>query len=180
MTRVIYICRGNIGRSIAAKIITEELSKGKVIADSAGLVETKYPDMSSNMRRVLTKMGYHPGRHRPKKATAQIFEGAQHALCFEHYQVEAIAEISPGIESIVSTLPQYGANSNKEITDPTDIITEIQGYNIVGKMPFMIRSALYRASGVVDPRDEEGVFWVYQRTARTIEFYVREALKKLI
>ncbi len=178
MADVLYIDTGNIGRSIAAKIITEELSNGKITAESAGVTVVYHNDMSAYMRKALTNLGYHPPKqHQPKKATSQMMRDCGNIICFEQRHVREALKISTGIEGKVQTLPKFATGSDKEITDPNSMRTSLAHYSLIKEfLPLSLRMQIYKRIGKVDERDAVAVLKIYEGTARTIEYYVKEAI----
>ncbi len=75
---VVYACRKNAGRSVAARVLTEHYAGAAVIARSAGTEpgDELHPEMVS----VLSGLGLDTSREVPKELTRDLIAGADVAV----------------------------------------------------------------------------------------------------
>ncbi|MBI2133987.1 hypothetical protein HYU11_04865 [Candidatus Woesearchaeota archaeon] len=182
MIRILYVCRENIRRSPAAKIITEQkLSRTGLESkvDSAGIDNPQSIGMDYAMQLALISKGYQiQTQHHAKQLTEELATNAHYIFCMTDNQKRLVKERYPSIKGIVAVLARYSEKGN-EISDPTDRIGKVHLYPVFSLLPFFLREMIYRAAGKTDPRDKQGVEKVFQDTINELELCIDKVISNL-
>lgn len=75
---VVFACRANGGRSVAARLLTEHYAGGRVVALSAGTEPGDH--VHPEVARVLERLGLDTAREEPKLLTAEMIAGSDLAV----------------------------------------------------------------------------------------------------
>ena len=138
MLTVLYICKGNVLRSPAAELITnQELQRrgldGLVKAESAGLYsmadhdsgwKREYHPLWKSMARNVRALGYDTSMHKPPRpASLALLESAAVTLCMEAHQVKIVEHSLskqglPVDGRVISTIHQFAGHGEKDLVDP--------------------------------------------------------------
>ena len=119
MMRVLFVCTGNICRSPMAAAMAAAAAKKRGIAidaDSAGIYAQPDMEASDNAQRVMReRYGIDLSKHRSKRLTKQLIDGADLVLCMTNAHEQAIASTFPNDKT--KTLGNWAGNG-EEIADP--------------------------------------------------------------
>src|SRR3989338_6147601 len=128
---ILYVCRKNESRSLAAEYLTkwhissdEEFKtlEGRVTAESAGLREPRSYHMRDKMKEALLKMGCPvDDQTRPRKIDDRIIIGKGPVLCFEERHEDIIENLYPQSSGKSHVINEYTGLSERVI-HPDDMI----------------------------------------------------------
>ena len=124
MKRLLFICHGNICRSVAAKVVFEEMARragvsGLFEADSAATsTEELGNDIYLPMKRALSARGYSCPPHGARQATRTDCDRADHILCADFANVRNMRRIAGEKNSGKISLLLSWAGRDEEVADP--------------------------------------------------------------
>jgi protein-tyrosine phosphatase len=110
MTRVCFVCTGNICRSPTAEVVFRQLLAGaglaeRVTVDSAGTGPWHAGrDMDPRARQALLARGYRPHRHVAKQFLATDFDRLDLVLAIDSGQLSRLALLAGAAEDAVASL----------------------------------------------------------------------------
>ena len=124
MTRILFICHGNICRSPMAEMIFRELVRQahlekEFIIDSAG---TSYEESGNPVypkaRQALRDLGYPCGAHAARRIEPEEYDSWDLLICMEKYNVRNLLRVLGGDpDGKIHLLMEY-AGSNADVDDP--------------------------------------------------------------
>ena len=124
MTRILFICHGNICRSPMAEMIFRELVRRahrekEFIIDSTG---TSYEESGNPVypkaRQALRELGYPCGAHAARRIEPEEYDSWDLLICMEKYNVRNLLRVLGGDpEGKIHLLMEY-AGSNADVDDP--------------------------------------------------------------
>lgn len=92
---VLFVCSGNIFRSMSAKLLTkkylEEIGEKRFVMRSAGTTAKKQ-DMHAQTRRSLDALGINYSSHKQTKLTQELVDSSDIIICMADYHQEFIKE----------------------------------------------------------------------------------------
>ena len=95
MTNILFVCSGNIFRSMSAELLTKqylkEIGEKRFVIRSAG-VSAKKQDMHAQTKRSLDSLGIDYSQHKQTKLTQEIIDWADTIICMADYHQQFITE----------------------------------------------------------------------------------------
>lgn len=109
MTRVLFVCTGNVHRSVLAeRLLAARLPSGSAVRpESAGTEAWPRPGMESSTRAVLEKLGGDGSGFAARPLTAQLVEGAALVLGLAIEHREAAVRLAPSAMRRCFTLKEF-------------------------------------------------------------------------
>ncbi|TWG06922.1 hypothetical protein [Streptomyces brevispora] len=109
MTRVLFVCTGNVHRSVLAeRLLAARLPSGSAVRpESAGTEAWRRPGMESSTRAVLEKLGGDGSGFAARPLTAQLVEGAALVLGLAIEHREAAVRLAPSAMRRCFTLKEF-------------------------------------------------------------------------
>lgn len=125
MTKILFICHGNICRSAAAEVVfrqkTEETGLGDmVVAGSAAATrEETGNDIYPPMKKTLIARGYMPGRHAARQTVREDYGKWDKIVCMDRENIDDMLWIYGGDpQGKLSLLLDWAGKKGSEIEDP--------------------------------------------------------------
>ncbi|MEU6068610.1 low molecular weight phosphatase family protein [Streptomyces sp. NPDC047082] len=109
MTRVLFVCTGNVHRSVLAeRLLATKLPPGSAVRpESAGTEAWPRPGMDSSTRAVLEKLGGDGSGFEARPLTAQLVAGATLVLGLAGEHREAAVRLAPAAMRRCFTLKEF-------------------------------------------------------------------------
>ncbi|MFE0510971.1 hypothetical protein, partial [Streptomyces sp. NPDC058964] len=109
MTRVLFVCTGNVHRSVLAeRLLAARLAPGSAVRpESAGTEAWPRPGMESSTRAVLEKLGGDGSGFAARPLTAQLVAGAALVLGLAGEHREAAVRLAPSAMRRCFTLKEF-------------------------------------------------------------------------
>jgi protein-tyrosine phosphatase len=109
MTRVLFVCTGNVHRSVLAeRLLAARLPPGSAVRpESAGTEAWPRPGMESSTRAVLEKLGGDGSGFAARPLTAQLVAGAALVLGLAREHREAAVRLAPSAMRRCFTLKEF-------------------------------------------------------------------------
>ena len=109
MTRVLFVCTGNVHRSVLAeRLLAARLPSGSAVRpESAGTEAWPRPGMESSTRAVLEKLGGDGSGFAARPLTAQLVAGAALVLGLAREHREAAVRLAPSAMRRCFTLKEF-------------------------------------------------------------------------
>ncbi len=121
VTRVLFVCTGNICRSAMAEHLLRHLSRTRglgVESASCGVAAESYYEVPQVVRRLLAEKGVPPFEHRPRLLTRDQLRAADLALVMTEAHREHIAELYPEFGAKVRLFCEHAGMGEKDVADP--------------------------------------------------------------
>ena len=124
MTKILFICHGNICRSVAAETVLKQMAreqgrKDLVIASAATSREEIGNDIYPPMKKALQAAGYHCERHAARQTTREDYEQWDFIIGMDQENMWFMKRIYGGDpEGKLSLLPDWAGMPGQEIDDP--------------------------------------------------------------
>lgn len=120
---LLFVCTGNLCRSPAAETMFNTLAQERGLnwkAESAGLSAVEGEPIPDNAQIALEEVGFYAGRHRARRPSNRMIEGADLVLTMTPRQQEKLETLRGDLaEGKVYTLLGYlGEEMTGEISDP--------------------------------------------------------------
>lgn len=104
MTKLLFVCHGNICRSTMGGQVARAWIDRDALAidvDSAGVSDEEHGNpIDPRAARVLREHGYPTGSHRAQQVTAAMIADADLVLGFEPHHVQRMRHLAPGADDI--------------------------------------------------------------------------------
>jgi protein-tyrosine phosphatase len=109
MTRVLFVCTGNVHRSVLAeRLLAARIPPGSVVRpESAGTRARPWPGMEASTRAVLEELGGDGSGFVARPLTAQLVAGAALVLGLAHEHREAAVRLAPTALRRCFTLKEF-------------------------------------------------------------------------
>ena len=123
-TRILFICHGNICRSVAAEMIMRHLTEREkcqelVISSAAVSNEEEGNDIYPPMKRALIAHGIHCLHHTARKMTAKDYDEYDLLIGMDADNIWRMQRITEGDpENKMHLLLEYVDQPDKEVSDP--------------------------------------------------------------
>ena len=124
MTKILFICHGNICRSAAAEVVLKQMAeeagrRDLRIASAAATREEIGNDIYPPMRKALVQAGYTPARHAARQTTRQDYDAWDLLIGMDRENLEDMRWIYGGDpERKISLLGDWEGKPGQEIEDP--------------------------------------------------------------
>ena len=123
MTKILFICHGNICRSVCAEMVMKHLIRGAgldgevTVASAATTTEEIGNDVYPPMRRTLIAHGIPVERHSARKMTRADGEAYDLLIGMDEENLEDMARIC-GADRKLRSLMTYAGRPGAEVADP--------------------------------------------------------------
>ena len=124
MTKILFICHGNICRSAAAEVVMKQMVREQgaeryVISSAATTREEIGNDIYPPMMRALEKAGYAPEPHAARQTTREDYRSWDYIICMDRENLDDLQRIYGGDPAKkVSLLADWAGKPGREIEDP--------------------------------------------------------------
>lgn len=115
MKKILFVCTGNINRSVAAEIMLNSVFHNIAIAKSCAANGKGGNPISPKMANVLKENGFNVLEHRSTSITAEILDWADIIIGFQPSHLKKVAELGHKAINIVDFIPN---TKDKKIPDP--------------------------------------------------------------
>ena len=124
MIRILFICHGNICRSVAAEMVLKQMAREKgrrdlKIASAAATREEIGNDIYPPMKKALIEAGYECERHAARQTTRADYAAWDHIIGMDDENMWDMRHIYGGDpEKKLSMLLDWAGEPGREIDDP--------------------------------------------------------------
>ena len=112
MKSVLFVCHGNICRSVMAEFIFKYLCDNKCLVESRA---TSYEEIGNDMyppaKEVLKKNNIPFTKHSAKRITMDDYNNFDLVVCFDSYNIENIKRITGNLSKVIKL-------NDKDVDDP--------------------------------------------------------------
>ncbi|MEU3657486.1 low molecular weight phosphatase family protein [Streptomyces sp. NPDC032161] len=155
MTRVLFVCTGNVHRSVLAeRLLAARLQPGSAVRpESAGTEAWPRPGMESSTRAVLEKLGGDGSGFAARPLTAQLVDSAALVLGLAIEHREAAVRLAPSAMRRCFTLKEFvrlamggaiEARGGEGSATAHDGVPEGEGPRVVGGLDVVVAAAASR------------------------------------
>ena len=116
MKKIVFVCHGNICRSVAAEYIMKSLTDKYEVISRATSYEEIGNDIYPPMKRVLSSYGVPFGRHSAKRIDYEDYESSDYIFYMDEENMYSLLRMFPHSNKIYP-IYKYSASIN-EIEDP--------------------------------------------------------------
>lgn len=128
--KYLFICTGNICRSITAELMLNDAAQGAgldIIAKSCGIAAETYYGVPDEIWKALEKDFIFPRTHKPQLITRELLAWADVALAMTREHLEVAIEMFPDHQHKLKLFNEYAGLGDVDVADPMG--QEQEAYN---------------------------------------------------
>ncbi|MFF0051707.1 low molecular weight phosphatase family protein [Streptomyces sp. NPDC005498] len=185
MTRVLFVCTGNVHRSVLAeRLLAARLPSGSAVRpESAGTEAWPRPGMESSTREVLEKLGGDGSGFTARPLTAQLVAGAALVLGLAIEHREAAVRLAPSAMRRCFTLKEFvrlavegvdEAEGGEGAATAHRGVPDEEGPRVMDGVDVVVAAAASRRGGIPAPPVDDDVADPWGRTNPVLYGCARE------